>query len=143
MANINPLLFGEAIGRLAKAPKIFENKDGSKSVRFTLMVKNNFKDKDGNVGAVGIDFEDFVPASREGLGVYGILDKGTFVKAMFEPRRNDWTDKDGNKHFEQVLRVTRIDVLAYPKGGAANAAAPAADEVVEAIPETVSIDEIL
>lgn len=144
MAIINPNLFGEATGRLPKEPKIFENKDGSKSVRFTVMVRNNFKSKDGEYASQGIDFEDFVPATANGNGVYGILKTGTLVKVMFEPRVNNWTDKDGNKHYDQVLRATDVRIL---EGKSVTDARAGADDAAgdEAIVEndSVSIDELI
>ena len=149
MAIINPLNNGTVIGRLPKDPKLFENKDGSKSVRFTVMARNGYKNAQGGYDSTGVDLEAFIPATAEGNGVYDILKKGILVQVTYEIRRNNWTDKDGKMHYDQVLRVNDVRVLESKattdarasKGEAADAAVTEVAEVAEV--ETVSIDELI
>lgn len=146
MAIINTDNFGIATGRLPKDPKIFENKDGSKSVRFTLMIRNNFKSKDGSYESQGIDFQAFVPAGTDGDGVYGILKTGMLVQVTYEPRSNNYTDKDGVAHYEQVLRVNDVRIRESKAVSDARAAGKADDGAVEVADlevDAVTIDELL
>lgn len=139
MATINPDSFGIATGRLARDPKVFENKDGSKSVRFTLMIRNAFKGADGNYGSQGIDYQAFVPKTVDGLGVYGVLKTGSLVQVTYEPRENNFTDKDGVAHYEQILFVTDVRIR-EPK----SAAAAREDAVVEGADDNaISIEDLL
>lgn len=151
MAIINPLNNGTVIGRLPKDPKIFDNKkDGSKSVRFTVMARNGYKNAQGGYDSTAVDLEAFIPATAEGNGVYDILKKGILVQVTYEIRRNTWPDKKtGEMHYDQVLRVNDVRVLESKattdaraaKDEAADAAVAEVAEVAEV--ETVSIDELI
>lgn len=147
MAIINPLNNGTVIGRLPKDPKIFENKDGSKSVRFTVMARNGYKNAQGGYDSTGVDLEAFIPATAEGNGVYDILKKGILVQVTYEIRRNTWPDKKtGEMHYDQVLRVNDVRVLESKATTDARASKDeAADDAVAEVAEveTVSIDELI
>lgn len=124
MALINPNNTASATGRLARDPKVFENKDGSKSVRFTLMIDDVTAGKDGKYGARGLDFQAFVPADR-GMGAYGIIKKGMMVHVTSEPQVNRYTDKNGVEHFDIVLQVRDVRILETRGTTAAREAAKA------------------
>ena len=147
MAIINPLNNGTVIGRLPKDPKIFENKDGSKSVRFTVMARNGYKNAQGGYDSTGVDLEAFIPATAEGNGVYDILKKGILVQVTYEIRRNNWPDKNtGEMHYVQVLRVNDVRVLESKattdaRASKGEAAEVAVAEVAEV--EAVGIDELI
>lgn len=55
--NFNPSNNGTIIGRLARDPKVFTNKDGSKSVNFVVMADRGYKDEQNN------DVSDAVPVT--------------------------------------------------------------------------------
>lgn len=110
MAVINPLNSGIAIGRLAKDPVVFTNKDGSKKVVVSLALRNNYKDADGNTSSQFIDFEGFV-ASGASAPVFDMVHSGDLVSLMYELRNDNWTDKSGIQHYDVQLRINDVRML--------------------------------
>lgn len=83
---------------------IFENKDGSRKMRFTLAVQNAYKDKDGNYGTQPIPVEIFVPASMvtqkdgvESLGIYDTIRTGDMLAVSCHVIANNYEDKTTGK----------------------------------------------
>lgn len=107
-----------AIGRLTQDPTVFDNKDGSKKVRFTLACKDNFtsKDKDGKetYGSQFLPVEAFVSAAqaqKSGIGVYASMHKGDLVAVSGSIQNNNYTDKGGVQHYDLVLHIETRDLL--------------------------------
>lgn len=111
MPNVNPNNTATAIGRLTKDVVFFDNKDGSKKVIMNVAVPNNFKSKDGTYGAQFLDFVDFIPAGATGTGVYAMVGKGDRVAIEYSIRNNNYTDAQGEKHYELQLRVDAVTML--------------------------------
>jgi single-stranded DNA-binding protein len=110
MATINTRNHGVATGRLTKDVVTFENKGGSKKHVVTLALRDNFKNKDGEVGAQFVDFTGFV-AKDASAPVYDLIHEGDLVTIVYELRNDNWTDENDERHFDVQLRITGIDML--------------------------------
>lgn len=102
------------IGRLTDDPVVFENTDGSKKVRLTLAVKDNFSSKDGQKGSQFLPCEGFISAdaaAKNGLGLYDKMHKGDMVAVSGQIQNNNWTGKDGTPHYELVLHIETREML--------------------------------
>lgn len=110
MATINTRNFGTATGRLTKDPVAFTNDNGSKKVVVNLALRDNFKGKDGKTGSQFVDFTAFVSADANG-DVYSMMHEGDLVSITYELRNDNYTGKDGQKHFNVQLRITGVDLL--------------------------------
>lgn len=103
----------QAAGRLTQDPAVFDNKDGSKKVRFTLAVKDNYTGKDGERDSQFLPVEAFVTAdaaAKNGIGVYGSMHKGDFVAVTGQIKNNNY-EKDGVQHYDLVLSIETRDLL--------------------------------
>ena len=84
MSGMNICNYGVAIGRLVHPPKIYENRDGSHKVRYTLAVKRDFKSREGKQDTDFIDLEAFLPAgSPPEQSIYSKLRVGTMLAARY------------------------------------------------------------
>ena len=104
----------QVIGRLTADPTVFDNKDGSKKVRFTVAAKDNFADKSGERGSQFLPVEAFVSAdsvAKSGIGVYGNMHKGDLVAVTGQIQNNNYTDKDGTQHYDLVLHIETRDLM--------------------------------
>lgn len=103
---------GIAIGRLAADVKTFTNKDGSTKAKFTLMVRNTFKNKNGEYDAVAIPLETFVPAKTNFASTpWSLIGKGDLVAVEYSVRNNNYTDKNGEAVYDIVLNADNIEFL--------------------------------
>ncbi len=106
----------QVIGRLTSDPFIFENKDGSKKVRFTIASKENYKSKKGKRDTQFIPVECFLSAksvSKNDIGVFAYAHKGDYVAVTGRIRNNNFTDKNGELHYELLLQVETYDFMEY------------------------------
>lgn len=104
----------QAIGRLTQDPAVFDNKDGSKKVRFTIAVKDNYTGKDGERDSQFIPVEAFITAdaaAKNGIGVYGNMHQGDLVGVTGQIKNNNYKDKDGVDHYDLVLSIETRDLL--------------------------------
>lgn len=111
--------FGIAEGRLTRDPKVFINSDGSRKVKFTLAVQDNYTDKNGVRGAQFISFDGFIPRRQIELqqkngkpenGVYALIHKGDLVGVEYSIRTSNFVDKTtGEIVFSNSLLVQNID----------------------------------
>lgn len=106
---LNQNNFGIATGRLAKDPVVFNNSDGSKSVRLTVITQNNFKGKDGKRGVTAVPIEAFIPSGKE-LGAYAHMHKGDLVGIEYTVVPNNYKDKDGNDVYDITLLAKGADL---------------------------------
>lgn len=103
-----------AIGRLVSDPTVFDNADGSKKVRFTVAAKDNFAGKDGKKDSQFLPMEVFRSAkavTASGLGIYANLHQGDLVAVSGQIQNNNYTDKNGDKHYELVLHVETCEFM--------------------------------
>lgn len=99
MANINPKNFAVIKGRLASDPRFFTNKDGSRTVRFTVLADQNFTKRNGERGTDAVSVERFIPNDR-GNGVFDMIHQGDLVTVMHHPTTDVYTDPDtGETHY--------------------------------------------
>ena len=98
-------------GRLTDDPSGGNLKDGSSFARFSIAVRRNYKNKNGEYDA---DFFNCVTfRSADYLMKYG--HKGDRVNVGGEMHNNDWTDQNGNKHYGVQLTVDDLEIVAHPQ----------------------------
>jgi len=106
----NPRNTGTVIGRLASDPQIFDNKDDSKKVRFTLMVDRNFTNAQNERQSDAIDVEAFVNKAANGAGPYSNVHKGDLVSVQ-STLRKDVYEKNGATVYELKVVAEEITYL--------------------------------
>ena len=100
--------FGIAMGRLAADPKIFENADGSRKVRVSVVCKDRYK-SDGGKGYQVLPMERFI-AKGANLGAFGLIHEGDLIEAQYTARSNIYTDDQGETHYGLVLMIEQIEI---------------------------------
>jgi single-stranded DNA-binding protein len=103
----NPRNNGQLVGRLARDPKVFENKDGSKKVLFTVFADRNYLNGQSERQSDAIPVEAFVRAQAQGLGPYANIHKGDLVAIGYVLRMDRYI-KGGAEVFD--LKVIAEDV---------------------------------
>ncbi|PUB32542.1 single-stranded DNA-binding protein [Promicromonospora sp. AC04] len=103
----NPRNNGTVVGRLANDPKVFENKDGSKKVLFTVFADRNYTNAQNERQSDGIPVEAFVRSQTQGLGPYSNIHKGDLVAVGYTLRMDRYS-KNGEQIFD--LKVTAEDI---------------------------------
>jgi single-strand DNA-binding protein len=106
MLNLNN--YGIVTGRLTTDPFIYQNSDGSRKIRITLAVSNNYKNPDGKRSTQFLPLEAFIPVDRK-LGVFDMVHAGDKISAAYTVKNNNYTDKNTNKMiYGLVLQIERI-----------------------------------
>lgn len=135
MANVRNQ--GIATGRLTKAIAAFKNSDGSRKMMVTLAVPNNYKDAEGKQTSEFIQLEGYVPADKED-GVYALMHEGDLVSIGYSVKTNNYTDKDGQAVYGQVLRINSVELLETKAVTDARAAKKASGEVPAGVAEAAA-----
>lgn len=97
---------------------LFKNQDGSRKMRFTLAVQDNFTKRDGSASKQDIPVEAFIPASQvkvdengvENYGVYSTLRTGDLVSVAAHIEDNTY-EKDGKTVYGGV--IVRVDSIRH------------------------------
>ena len=110
MARTNPRNTGIAIGRLASDPRFFENKDGSRTVRFTVLVDQDFVSANGERGVDAVPVERFIPADR-GNGVFDMAHQGDLVQVSYRATTDSYVDRNGERRYVTKLIVSDVQLL--------------------------------
>ena len=118
--------FGMLTGRLTKNPDFHENKDGSKKVRFTIAVPNQFTDKDGNRNSQFVPLEAFISNKQDGNGVYDCLEQGDLITCSYTIQNNNYKNKSGSMVYGLTLLVDSVSLLETKASKEARQAAKAA-----------------
>lgn len=106
MLNLNN--YGIATGRLTTDPFIYQNNDGSRKIRITLAVSDNYKNTDGKRSTQFLSLEAFIPVDRK-LGVFDMIHVGDKISAAYTVKNNNYIDKSTNKMvYGLVLQIERI-----------------------------------
>ena len=106
MLNLNNYVI--VTGRLTTDPFIYQNNDGSRKIRITLAVSNNYKNPDGKRSTQFLPLEAFIPVDRK-LGVFDMVHAGDKISAAYTVKNNNYTDKNTNKMiYGLVLQIERI-----------------------------------
>ncbi|WP_093802215.1 single-stranded DNA-binding protein [Streptomyces sp. Wb2n-11] len=103
----NPRNNGQLIGRLANDPKVFENKDGSKKVLFTVFADRAYTNAQNQRDSDAVPVEAFVRAQTQGLGPYSNIHKGDLVAVGYMLRMDRYS-KNGEQVFD--LKVISEDI---------------------------------
>lgn len=101
--------FSVFIGRLASDPKFFDNADGSRKCRITLMCEDNYA-VGGVRGKTSIQAERFLRAGSE-PGVFGLIHQGDLIMIQTTAKNNNWEDKDGAKHYDVINQIDQVEML--------------------------------
>ena len=106
MLNLNN--YGIVTGRLTTDPFIYQNSDGSRKIRITLAVSDNYKNTNGKRSTQFLPLEAFIPVDRK-LGVFDMIHAGDKISAAYTVKNNNYTDKNTNKMiYGLVLQIERI-----------------------------------
>lgn len=128
MANINPDNFAIVKGRLASDPRFFPNKDGSRTVRFTILANQNFTKRNGERGTDAVSLERFIPADRSN-GVFDMIHHGDLVRIMHHPTTESYTDLNtGETHYIEKHIVDDVQMEESRKVTIARLAKRAAEQ---------------
>lgn len=103
----NPRNNGQLIGRLANDPKVFENKDGSKKILFTVFTDRAYTNAQNQRDSDAVPVEAFVRAQTQGLGPYANIHKGDLVAVGYTLRMDRYS-KNGEQVFD--LKVISEDI---------------------------------
>lgn len=114
-------------GGVTRAPKILDNKDGSKKVLFTIACGTG-RFVDGAELTNFIPVEAFIPASFKNAEPYASLTPGAIVAVEGTIRSSHYTDKDGQEQYAVVNHIEDIDVVRW---GKRVEAAEVAEEAIE------------
>lgn len=110
MARINPKNFGVAIGRLASDPRLFNNRDGSRTVRFTVLVDQDFVNAGGERGTDAVSVERFIPNDR-GNGVFDMIHQGDLVEVSYRVTTDSYVDRNDERRYVTKLIVSDVQML--------------------------------
>lgn len=110
MARINTRNNGTAIGRLTSDPRFFDNKDGSRTVRFTVLVDQDFVSANGERGVDAVPIERFIPADR-GNGVFDMAHQGDLVQVSYRATTDSYVDRNGERRYVTKLIVSDVQLL--------------------------------
>lgn len=128
MANINPDNFAIVKGRLASDPRFFPNKDGSRTVHFTILANQNFTKRNGERGTDAVSLERFIPADRSN-GVFDMIHQGDLVRIMHHPTTESYTDLNtGETHYIEKHIVDDVQMEESRKVTTARLAKRAAEQ---------------
>lgn len=127
MARINTRNNGTAIGRLASDPRFFDNKDGSRTVRFTVLVDQDFVNANGERGVDAVPVERFIPADR-GNGVFDMAHQGDLVQVSYRATTDSYVDRNGERRYVTKLIVADVQLLESRKVTTARLAKRAAEQ---------------
>ena len=103
--------YGVVTGRLSRDITVFENKDGSRKIKFTVAAQNHFTNGQGERDSQFIPLEAFIPAKQQNNGPYDYLDKGDLVSCSYTIQNNNYKDKDGEMVYALILLVASIALL--------------------------------
>lgn len=127
MARINTHNAGTAIGRLASDPRFFDNKDGSRTVRFTVLVDQDYVNANGERGTDAVPVERFIPTDR-GNGVFDMAHRGDLVQVSYRATTDSYVDRNGERRYVTKLIVTDVQLLESRKVTTARLAKRAAEQ---------------
>lgn len=99
-------------GRLTDKPSGGETNNGRSFARFSIAVRRNYKNGNGDYDADFINCVAFSGAA-DYMMKYG--NKGDKVNVSGELHNNNWTDQNGNDRRDQQLTVRDIEIVAHPQ----------------------------
>jgi single-stranded DNA-binding protein len=138
--------YGVSTGRLTRNPQIFENKDGSRKVLFTIAVQDNFHNRQNQKNSQFLPMEAFISKdsfAKNGLGVYALMHKGDKVTVQYTVKTPSF-EKDGQTEYKVSLVPETIDLLESKSVTEARAAAnaEAGAQAAPAVPVVAEDEEL-
>ena len=117
----------QLVGRLAREPKIVDNKKG-KTVLLTLAVERSYKDSEGNRPVDYVPVKAFIREGAKSNGPFDFMVKGQLVSIQAELRATQF-EKDGEKVYGLDVVVTNggVSLMNRPAEKAEEAEAPTQD----------------
>lgn len=117
----------QLVGRLAREPKIMDNKKG-KTVLLTLAVERSYKDSEGNRPVDYVPVKAFIREGAKSNGPFDFMVKGQLVSIQAELRATQF-EKDGEKVYGLDVVVTNggVSLMNRPAEKAEEAEAPTQD----------------
>lgn len=117
----------QLVGRLARTPKIMDNKKG-KTVLLTLAVERSYKDSEGNRPVDYVPVKAFIREGAKSNGPFDFMVKGQLVSIQAELRATQF-EKDGEKVYGLDVVVTNggVSLMNRPADKAEEAEAPTQD----------------
>ena len=117
----------QLVGRLAREPKIVDNKKG-KTVLLTLAVERSYKDSEGNRPVDYVPVKAFIREGAKSNGPFDYMVKGQLVSIQAELRATQF-EKDGEKVYGLDVVVTNggVSLMNRPAEKAEEAEAPTQD----------------
>lgn len=117
----------QLVGRLAREPKIMDNKKG-KTVLLTLAVERSYKDAEGNRPVDYVPVKAFIREGAKSNGPFDFMVKGQLVSIQAELRATQF-EKDGEKVYGLDVVVTNggVSLMNRPAEKAEATEAPAED----------------
>ena len=107
--SLNQCVFS---GRLTDKPSGGSTNNGRSFARFSIAVRRNYKNSNGDYDTDFINCVSFSGAA-DYLMKYG--DKGDKVNVSGELHNNNWTDQNGNDRRDQQLTARDIEIVAHPQ----------------------------
>ena len=132
---------GVVVGRLTKDPVVFTNGDGSRKIMVTVAAQDNYKNANNERGTQFVALEAFVSNKSNTLGAFDYMHKGDLVGFEYSVRSNNYTDKAGKAHYDQVLFIQSTDLMESRKSQAARATANAASAAADMPADMPDADE--
>ena len=100
------------IGRLTKTPEIrYTPGTGTAVSKITLAV-DEYNSKTGKNEAIFIPVEVW---GKQAESLAEHMDKGCQLSIVGKLKQNNWTDKEGRKHYDILVRAVEIKFLSFPK----------------------------
>lgn len=99
-------------GRLTDKPSGGSTNNGRSFARFSIAVRRNYKNANGDYDADFINCVAFSGAA-DYLMKYG--NKGDKANVSGELHNNNWTDQNGNDRRDQQLTARDIEIVAHPQ----------------------------
>ena len=139
MIVINSLIL---LGRLTRDPEVKypQNAEGKTFARFGIAVNRRFKNKDGQVDA---DFFDVNTYGKTAEFVEKFFSKGAKIIIRGWMKNNNWTDKDGVKHYGNVVIAEEVDFVESKATAQANQQTQTPQPQSQTAPKPQSNDEFM
>lgn len=107
------------IGRLGNDPKFINFESGTKKASFSLATSETYKDKTGEK-VQKTEWHNVEVWGKLSDMVMRYLAKGSLVCIEGKIKREEWDDKDGNKHSKTVISANYLKMLSSRQDNQSN-----------------------
>lgn len=108
--------YGIAQGRVRNY-MVFENTDGSKTVKFKVASPRNYKNKEGNIDRDFVEIETFIDSKRAGneKNPWLSLQDEMLISVQYEVKTDKYTNKNGDVVYPQIHEGKALQYLETKK----------------------------